>query len=255
MTQSLIHTLLAPGALRTALQPIVALDDATPRTVAYECLTRGPVGSNLEHAQVLFDYVRLKHDEPPVDRACVATALRSARCDDATSLSLNVHAATLGRDRGFVPFLMNEARDAGFSARQLIVEIVEYAPVWNAPVLSSVSELRDAGVRIAVDDIGLGHSNLRMILDVGPELFKIDRYFVDGCHTDPRRLAVIASVCQLARSFGAATIAEGIEDVRDVAPLVDCGVSLFQGYFFGRPVMLTDRSSSAPLRCNAPRES
>jgi len=243
MTQSLIQTLLAPGALRTALQPIVALDDGTPRTVAYECLTRGPIGSNLEQAQVLFDYVRLKHDEPSVDRACVASALRTARCDAATSLSLNVHAATLGRDRDFVSFLLNTARDSGFSAQQLIVEIVEYAPVWNEPVLSSVSDLRDAGVRIAVDDIGLGHSNLRMILDVQPELFKIDRYFVDGCHADPRRVAVIASVCQLARSFGAATIAEGIEEACDVQPLVDCGVSLFQGYFFGKPVMVGDSLS------------
>jgi len=235
---SLVRTLLAPGALRTALQPIVALDDGTPRTVAYECLTRGPRGSNLEQAQVLFDYVRLKHDEPSVDRACVASALRSARCDAATSLSLNVHAATLGRDGGFVSFLLNAARDSGIAPRQLIVEIVEYAPVWNEPVLHSVAALRDAGVRIAVDDIGLGHSNLRMILDVRPELFKIDRYFVDGCHADPRRVAVIASVCQLARSFGAVTIAEGIEEACDVAPLVDCGVTLFQGYFFGRPVIV-----------------
>jgi len=155
-------------------------------------------------------------------------------------LSLNVHAATLGRDAGFVTFLLNTARDSAFAAKQLIVEIVEYAPVWNEPVLSSVAELRDAVVRIAVDDIGLGHSNLRMILDVEPELFKIDRYFVDGCHADPRRVAVIASVCQLARSFGAATIAEGIEEACDVAPLVDCGVSLFQGYFFGKPVIVTN---------------
>jgi len=77
--------------------------------MAYECLTRGPRGSNFEQAQVLFDYVRLKHDEPAVDRACVASALRSARCDAATSLSLNA-----------------------------------------------------AGVRVAVDDIGLGHSNLAL---------------------------------------------------------------------------------------------
>jgi len=236
---SLVGTLLAPGALRTAVQPIVALDGRTPRTVAYECLTRGPRGSNLESAQVLFDYVRLKHDEPAVDRACVATALRTAPCDAATSLSLNVHAATLGRDSAFVPFLLDTARDCGVALHQLIVEIVEYAPVWNEPVLHSVSQLRAAGVRIAVDDIGLGHSNLRMILDVQPELFKIDRYFVAGCHADSRRVAVIASVCQLARSFGAATIAEGIEEQCDVAPLVDCGVSLFQGYLFGAPVLLS----------------
>jgi EAL domain-containing protein (putative c-di-GMP-specific phosphodiesterase class I) len=154
--------------------------------MAYECLTRGPRGSNFEQAQVLFDYVRLKHDEPAVDRAATPDSCRSC----------------------WTP------RASGVAPRQLIVEIVEYAPVRNDPVLASVSALRAAGVRIAVDDIGLGHSNLRMILDVHPELFKIACY------------------------FGAVTIAEGIEEERDVAPLVDCGLSLIQGYFFGKPVMV-----------------
>ena len=235
-TKSLLHTLLAPGALRTVMQPIVELRNGEPHPVAYECLTRGPRNSNLEQANVLFEYVRLKHDEPAVDRACVATALRSARCDAAASLSLNIHAATLARDSGFVAFLLDAARESAIDARRLIVEILEYAPAWNAALLPALARLRAAGVRIALDDIGLGHSNFRMILDVQPEVFKIDRYFVDGCHADRRRLAVIASICQLAGAFGAVTIAEGIEDPRDVAPLVQCGVSLFQGYFFGRPV-------------------
>lgn len=233
-----LDALLAPGALRTALQPIVELRDTAPLPVAYECLTRGPAGSNLENAQVLFEYVRLKHDEAAVDRACIANALRSVEWSSGTSLSLNVHAATLGRDAGFVQFLLSTASACGIDPRHLIVEIVEYAPVWNDMVLAAVAALRAAGVRIAIDDIGLGHSNFRMILDVRPELFKIDRYLVAGCHADPSRVAVVASICQLATAFGALTIAEGIEEVADVAPLIDCGVSLFQGYLFGVPVVL-----------------
>jgi len=137
---------------------------------------------------------------------------------------------------------MNIAQRIPFSVGSTIGAIVARVSALTISIavsrLTSVSALRAAGVRIAVDDIGLGHSNLRMILDVQPELFTIDRYFVDGCHADPRCVAVIASVCQLARSFGAVTIAEGVEEARDVAPLVDCGVSLFQGYFFGKPVMV-----------------
>lgn len=236
--QSLIDALLAPGALRTALQPIVALGDGEPpRAVMYECLTRGPAGSNLEHAPVLFDYVRLKHDEPAIDRACVANALRTVRCDPGAALSLNVHAATLARDPSFARFLLHAADDAGIDASRLIVELVEHSPAWNSDVVRALADLRDAGVRIALDDIGLGQSNFRMILDLRPEIFKIDRYFVAGCHSDPHRLAVIASICELARAFGATIVAEGIEDSRDIAPLAGRGITLFQGYLFGLPVL------------------
>lgn len=234
---SLVQVLLAPGALRTALQPIVELREGRAHPVAYECLTRGPLGSNLEHPQILFDYVRLKHDEPSVDRACVATALRTARCEPPAALFLNVHAATLGRDAAFSSFLLETAHERGVDPRRLIVEIVEYAPVWSEPALQSVAELRAGGVRIALDDIGVGHSNYRMMLELRPELFKIDRYFVHGCHADPHRVAVISSVCQLARAFNAVTIAEGVEEPADLAPLADCGVTLFQGYYFGAPVL------------------
>lgn len=246
MTQpSLLSALLVPGALRTAVQPIVELCDGDAHAVAYECLTRGPVGSNFEQARVLFDYVRLKHDEPAVDRACVATALRTARCGDTAALSVNVHAATLGRDSSFVPFLLQTARASEIDAHRLIVEVVEHAPIWTAAVIDALEHLRAAGVRIALDDIGLGNSNFRMILELRPELFKIDRYFVAGCHADPRRLAVIASISQLARTFDAVTVAEGIEDPRDVEPLVRLGVTLFQGYLFGAPVLACDRDEPA----------
>ena len=238
MNQSLLTTLLAPGSLRTALQPIVELRDGVPHPVAYECLTRGPLGSNLEQAQILFDYVRLKHDEALVDRACIAAALRTARREKTAALSVNVHAATLARDRDFASFLLDAAREMDIDPHRLIVEIVEHAPVWSNSLLGSLTELRSAGVRIALDDIGLGHSNFRMMVELRPELFKIDRYFVSGCHADPRRLAVIVSVCQLAQAFDAITVAEGIEDPRDIAPLAERGVALFQGYFFGAPVIV-----------------
>lgn len=232
MQQSLLSTLLSPAALRTATQPIVALRDGLPHPVAYECLTRGPAGSNFENAQVLFDYVRLKRDEPRVDRACVATALQSVQFADDVAISINVHAATLARDPDFVTFLLSMAR---IDPRRIIIEIVEHATAWLEPMLRAVAALREAGVRIALDDIGNGQSNLRMILDLAPEIFKIDRYFIDGCHVDAKRLAIIRSMCDLARAFDATVVAEGVEDARDVPALVECGVSWFQGYLFGRP--------------------
>src|SRR5207247_3075652 len=64
----------------------------------FECLTRGPRGTNFESPDVLFDYVRLKRQEIVVDRACIAAGLRNLpHLDGQVRISINVHASTLGR--------------------------------------------------------------------------------------------------------------------------------------------------------------
>ena len=246
---TLLDTLLTAGRLTSLFQPIVRLHEDTVIPYAYECLTRGPAGTNLERADVLFHYVRRKGAESAVDRACIATALRRVR--HATSeilLSFNVHAATLSGDRGFPLFLLQELERATIDPRDVIIEIIEHSPAWRtAEIRASIAELRSAGVRIALDDIGLGHSNYRMILDVEPNYFKLDRYVVSGCHQDSRRIAVIASLARLAFELRGFVIAEGIDDLRDVEPLTACGVELFQGFLFGEPFGLPEAEALRPL--------
>jgi EAL domain-containing protein (putative c-di-GMP-specific phosphodiesterase class I) len=75
-----------------------------------------------------------------------------------------------------------------------------------------------------------------MILECRPDYFKVDRYFVDGCHKDFHRRAVVASVAQLARPFGARVVAEGVEDPADLVALKRLGITLIQGFLFGMPL-------------------
>jgi len=239
---TLLDTLLTAGGLTSVFQPIVRLHEEAVVPYAYECLTRGPAGTNLERADVLFDYVRRKGAESAVDRACITTGLR--RMHHAAGeilLSFNVHAVTLSGDSGFPLFFLQELERSAIDPRNVILEIVEHSPAWRTPeIRASLSDLRQAGVRIALDDIGLGHSNYRMILDVEPNYFKLDRYVVSGCHKDSRRIAVIASLTRLAFELRGFVIAEGIDDARDVEPLARCGVELFQGFLFGEPFGLPD---------------
>ena len=150
---------------------------------------------------MLFEYVRRKRAEAAVDRACVATALAdAAHLPAEPRLSLNVHASTLGRDTGFPSFLLDRASDARIDPHRLIVEIVEHsAAPRRAQLPRALTELRDAGVAIALDDVGLGQSNYKMILDVRPDIYKLDRYLVSGAWSDPYR----AGHPRLARAHGA----------------------------------------------------
>jgi EAL domain-containing protein (putative c-di-GMP-specific phosphodiesterase class I) len=237
--KDLLDAILDPGGLRVLFQPIVEVGPEGKRGVhALECLTRGPQGTNLENAGVLFDYVRRKREESRVDRACVSTALDTAvAIPNRPLLSLNVHASTLGRDLGFPAFLGERAAAAGIPPGDLIVEIVEHAPPWDGhSFLAALQTLRDMGVRIALDDVGLGQSNYRMVLDCRPDYFKIDRYFAHGSAGDPHRRAVMESVHQLARKFGAQVVAEGIERPEDLETVTSLGIDLVQGYIFSPPV-------------------
>jgi len=238
-----LDTILEPGGITPVYQPIMRLEDRRSPDPAeqtqsrilhgFECLSRGRKGTNFESAKVMFEYVRLKREETLVDRACIATALASAPQHDGLQLTVNVHASTLARDHEFTDFLCATASANSIACEQLTVEIVEHAPPWDSSgFIAALDRLRDRGMRISLDDVGLGQSSFKMILDVRPDFLKLDRYFVDACESDPNRRAVIEAVASLASHFGAQVIAEGVDREEAAETLLRYGVKLMQGHLF-----------------------
>jgi EAL domain-containing protein (putative c-di-GMP-specific phosphodiesterase class I) len=247
---SLLDVILAEGSLSVLFQPILELAGDSQRLHSVECLMRGPRGSTLESADVLFEYVRRKREEPQVDRACVAAAFAAAReLPGALPLSVNVHAATLVRDPGFVPFLIEAAGRERIALERLVVEIVEHAPQWAGERLGeALGALRSRGVRFALDDVGLGRSNYRMIIETRPDFFKLDRYFIQGCAEDYHRQAVLESAVHLARKLDAEPVAEGVARRADLETVKGLGIRLVQGFLFLPPVAASELLRFAPTR-------
>ena len=236
---TLLDELLAPSAMTTVFQPIVAFAaDGTRSLHGYEALTRGPRGTHASRADVLFEYVRRKRAEPVVDRACVVAALQAARALPACPhLSLNVHAATLGQDDGFGALLVETALANGFRPDQLVIEIVEQSSAWNSfGFARALDGLRTAGIRLAVDDIGTGHSNLQMVVEVRPDFLKLDRFFVTGAARCTVRRAILSAMASLATACDALVVAEGVETPEDLAVVRDAGITLAQGYLLSPPL-------------------
>ncbi len=257
---TLLDRILAEGGLSCRFQPIYDLRTDPPRIVASECLTRGPKGSSLEAPDLLFEYARRKREEAVVDRAAVATALRAARSLPAhLPLQVNVHASTLGRDRAFVRYLDRVAAAEGMSLARLTIEILEHSdPVDEETFLIALEELRERGVGVALDDIGLGRSNFRMILLARPGLMKIDRYLVQGIHADAARRAVLLSLKLLNEFLGSLLVAEGVESAEDLEVLRELKTPLAQGFQLCRPLAagqladLLARASTGDCRWTRP---
>ncbi len=235
---TLLDSVLSPGGLHPMFQPIFDFQDRTPKLHSIECLARGSEDVFRDRADILFYYVRRKRAEIAVDRACIRMMLGAISALPFRPLfSVNVHATTLARDRGFLGYLKELTEELEIPPRRMMIELLEEMPFWDvAATCRALDDLRALGVRIALDDVGAGQANYNHILDCHPDAFKIDAYVVNGCSSDKHRLAVLQSIVMLARNFGAHVIAEGVENEADLGVLLDMEIHLMQGFLLARPM-------------------
>ncbi|MFZ9405796.1 MAG: EAL domain-containing protein [Burkholderiaceae bacterium] len=119
----------------------------------------------------------------------------------------------------------------------LVFEITEDASILSAHQMShTLAELRTLGFRFALDDFGIGYSNLTRIHDLPLDFIKIDQRFVKGLESEPSARAVCNAIVSLARELGIHAIAEGVETEGQQAYLNQIGCSYLQGYRIGRPM-------------------
>jgi len=143
----------------------------------------------------------------------------------------------------------------------LCLEVTESALMADINVArDTLHELKALGVRLAVDDFGVGHASLKQLKQLLPvDILKIDKSFVDGLTTDVEDRAIIEAVIILAGSLGLDTVAEGVEDADQAAALRDLHCQLAQGYHFSRPVtpdaisaLLDAEAQAGPGQVGAP---
>ncbi len=238
MSKSLMARVVESGAMTALFQPIVDLRTASPVLHSLEGLSRGPRGSNLEAPDILFEFARRKHQEAQLDRAAISAILgEMRRLPEEIHVHVNAHASTIGRDPGFGEFLRKASWSYGIAMDRLTLEIVEHSTApEEGPFLEALAGIRRTGAAIALDDVGAGTSNFRMILLTRPSMLKADRSLVDGIATDPYQQATLRAIRLLADQVGASVVAEGIENEEDLAMLRRLGVEFGQGYLFSRPL-------------------
>ena len=95
--------------------------------------------------------------------------------------------------------------------------------------------VRNAKMKIAIDDAGSGYSGLETILHLKPDYIKVADSLVRNIHTDPIKREIIASLDAIGKRSGATLVAEGIEVEAERKALVDLGIEFGQGYLLGRP--------------------
>jgi EAL domain-containing protein (putative c-di-GMP-specific phosphodiesterase class I)/GGDEF domain-containing protein len=235
-------TSLAKLAIDFALQPIVEVH--TGQVFGYEALMRG------------YDMLALRS---PVDLLdCAANAgslvelerlLHSRAIAKFTSLpdirTKRIFINLDGRALGSAVDLASEAAAAlqreGLSPSAITVELSERHDYLSVEDFGDiVGGLRGIGVQLAVDDFGLGFSELKMLCDYGLDYLKIDGHFIRGMTSNPRKRLFVTTICNLAHVLGMRVVAEGVETEADYIGARDAGCDLIQGYFIAKPTTQID---------------
>lgn len=215
-----------PNCLRIVHQPIVTV--GSMRTVGYEALSRFP-GEDPEPPDVWFADARTIGLGVELE---LLAARRALETFDALTpdvfLSVNVSGGACCSD-GF-PTLLRSV-----DPRRLVVELTEGEPGRDIVSVARRRALHDAGIRLAVDDLGAGFASLSRLVEMQPEIVKIDRFLTIGVADDPRRSALLTAALHFCDATGATLVAEGIERTEDLASIIELGVPLAQGYLLGRP--------------------
>jgi EAL domain-containing protein (putative c-di-GMP-specific phosphodiesterase class I)/FixJ family two-component response regulator len=211
------HRLFAP-----VYQPIVNLADGA--IVGYESLTRFSDGVAPIRRFADARRVGLGPElELATARAAMALASTLPR---RAFLSLNVSPSALLALDALRGILRSPTRS-------LVIELTEREPIADYAELARC--LADIPVQIAIDDAGSGYASLQHVLAIGPQYVKLDAEWMHGLETDPARQALVAAYVHVAREAGCQLVGEGIETQPERAVLLRLGVSLGQGYLFGRP--------------------
>jgi c-di-GMP phosphodiesterase len=151
-------------------------------------------------------------------------------------LSFNVVPSHLLHD-DFVETLRRVVASAKVSARQIVLELTERDKLEDlAKAAEVVHALRDLGFKVAIDDVGVGHSGLSHLKGLGATTMKIDKFFVDTVTRDGSAASIIEMLVKLAHDLNMTVIAEGIETEDQLRALRDCGVQQGQGYLVSPPV-------------------
>ncbi|GIF09752.1 EAL domain-containing protein [Actinoplanes siamensis] len=223
-----VQDILDHCAVRMVFQPIVRLRNRT--TVGYEALARFDAFAGPDRA---FAAASLCGLDVPLELLALRQSL--ARLPDLPPdawLAVNLSADAL-LDAEVLDTLLAHA------GPRLNVEVTEHVQVSDYDQLTgALRALRQAGIRLSVDDAGAGFASLRHILRLRPDLIKLDISLVRDVDTDVVKTALARCLNDFATGIGAHLVAEGIETVQELDRLTEIGIAYGQGYHLARPADL-----------------
>lgn len=228
----MINNLILNELIYFVSQPIVSLKDGS--IYSYEALMRSSVGNfknPLDILNVAKYHSKLKVLERLVFKVAFETILKYK--DDIKDSKIFINSIP----NYMITFeeLQNYRELYPVDFNKLVIEVTETKCDSLINFSQNVSKIRDAGVKLAIDDFGKGHSGELRVLALNPDIIKIDMDLIQGISEDSRKRELLSSLIEFCHARDIMIIAEGIEERADLETLVKLKVDLAQGYYLAKP--------------------
>lgn len=227
--------ILKQEKIKTVFQPIVSLRNG--ELLGYEALSRGPQKSFFENPEKLFDYARAIGRLWELEFLCRLKALENvSRSNISELIFLNVDPHIINDEnfrKGFTKDFLNRY---SINPENIVFEITEKSAAVNIESFNKlISNYKDQGYKIAIDDAGSGYSGLKLITDIHPHFIKLDMNLIRDIDKDGLKYALIKTFYEFCLVTDIKLIAEGIETENELNALIDIGIDYGQGYYIQKP--------------------
>lgn len=235
--------------LENAFQPIVEV--ATGSVFGYESLLRGHERIGFSSPPALLDEAQQAGQLLALEQMMSGRALAKFSTlpeYSSTTLFLNLDVRLVRQGHEFLDKVLHHIRAAGIAPSSVCFEFSERFDNTSVPEFADlVAEMRKAGFKLAIDDFGVGHGEMKLLCDFPVDYLKIDRHFVSAIDNSPRKRHLVKNIVNIAHTLGIRVIAEGIETEAEFLACREYGVDLVQGYFIARPTtFLTELQPAFP---------
>ncbi|MED4300605.1 EAL domain-containing protein [Geobacillus stearothermophilus] len=189
-----------------------------------------------------------KLDEWVLSTACRHRKMWKQKRGVEADLSINLSASHF-QIPGMAKRLLSIIESNGDDPCRWEFEVTEHIMMQDSAVVyENISQLKEAGVKLAIDDFGVGYSSLGYIKKLKVDRLKIDRSFIKNLPQSADDQAIVAAVITMAHQLSIDVVAEGIENEKQIQILKEMGCNGGQGYFWRQPVSETEIGSL--LQCN-----
>lgn len=232
-----LYDILERRRLETWFQPVFT---GELELWGYECLVRGrDAEGDLVTPDRLIQWAREDDLLFYFDRVCRETHVRNAARAEVPSTArflLNFLPTTIYEPAVCLRTTFKAIKDVGLDHERIVFEVVETERVEDAVKLRKILDFyRAAGFRVALDDLGTGHSGLLLLAELEPDLIKLDRELVGRADSTRIHRSICQSIIDLGKDEGKLVLAEGVETSAQFEALREMGADLFQGFYLGRP--------------------
>ncbi len=224
-------------AIDYALQPIVEIN--TGYVYGYEALMRGHEQLHLPSPGDVLDTAAQSNSIVALECMLHARAIAkfaSLPAIEAKKLFINLDGRTLSSGETVLSSGLAALKQHGISPSAICFELSEQHDYGTVSDFGAVLEsIRRHGIRLAIDDFGLGISELKTLCDYGLDYIKIDGHFIRGIADNQRKRLLVTNFTKLAHVLGIRVIAERVETEAEYTACREAGCDLVQGYFVARP--------------------